>query len=549
MPRAPSFKTSAVRELFRNLRYAPADTRHRQMDAAEQLVNAIDPSLAYPEDFITFRITGYRPDAASEPHLVPGDAVRGDLARFVQLLSATLSLPEERDGSRAITLEDVARRLGVSTKTIQRYRQQGLVCHRVAFDDGRAVLACYEDALERFVSPRLDHVAKAAEFSRLGIEQEAAIIEAARSMHAESGCSLNEAALRLAERYGRAHETMRGLLRRHDQRTAEPIFREHGTITARDKRLIERAFRFGIPTETLARRFGRSLDTMVRHIARLRGEALARIELKWVDLPTFALPEADAIVLSPPCVRTDLDGGPWPTGILSIVRSAHASNDPLDESTADSLIAGMHFLTRRARQGTESLGARPSERDLDRIETDLRWVAAIRHRLVIGALPAALGRIEQHLGRKLADRTPEVIRALLQLAVDEALATAVTVDPSRGQNFERRVALAMDRALSRAGLPRGAELAGVRHRDEFTSPNLFDAIEPWRRVIGPRADLRTHVDLLSSEERAVAETRWGWAGSQPRTMQETAAILNIAERTVGKVEDGAMRSLRAAARR
>lgn len=548
MPRAPSFKTSAVRELFRNLRFAPAETRHRQMDAAEDLVNATDPALAYPEDFITFRITGYRPDAASEPHLVPGDAVRGDLVRFVQLLSATLSLPAERDGSRAITLDEVARRLGVSTKTIQRYRQQGLVCHQVAFANGRSVLACYEDALERFISPRLDRVARAAEFSRLGAEQEMVIIEAARALRAETGCSLNEAALRLAEQYERAHETMRGLLRRYDQRAAEPIFREHGTITERDKRLIARAIRFGVPNDALARRFGKSADTIARHVGRQRAEALSRLELHWIELPTFARDEADDIVLSAPALRSEVDGGPWPVEALALIRAARSASELADETTIDALIAGMHFLTRRARRGIESLGARPGERELDRIETDLRWVAAIRHRLVISALPVALGRIEQHLGRSLADRTPEVIRALLHLAVGESLATAVSLDPSRGQNFERRLALAMDRTLSRAGLPRGAELAGVRHRDDFIMPDLFGPLEPWRDLIGPRRDLRASIESLSDQERDVAEARWGWGGHQPLTVLETAQRLNLTERAVAKEEERALRTLRAAAR-
>ena len=66
MPRTARFKIAAIQELLRQLEYAPAETRRRQMDAAEALIADLDPHQNYPEDFIIFRITGYRPDRAEE---------------------------------------------------------------------------------------------------------------------------------------------------------------------------------------------------------------------------------------------------------------------------------------------------------------------------------------------------------------------------------------------------------------------------------------------------------------------------------------------------
>ena len=73
MPRVARFKIAAVEDLLRQLEYAPAETRRRQMDAAERLIADIDPNQNYPQDFITFRITGYRPDAVDEPITFVGD--------------------------------------------------------------------------------------------------------------------------------------------------------------------------------------------------------------------------------------------------------------------------------------------------------------------------------------------------------------------------------------------------------------------------------------------------------------------------------------------
>lgn len=553
MARAPSFKTSALRELLRQLRFAPAERRRHQMDAAEALVADVDPGLAYPEDFIIWRTTGYRPDAGGEPVLLPGEAVLADLCCFVQELSSDLELPPMRDEAAAIPLEDVAVRLNVSTKTVQRYRRQGLVCHHVRFDAERRLLACYEDALERFTSAKRDQVARAGRFSRLGGAGEEAIIDAARAMHATEGTSLNETALRLAGRFNRAHETMRGLLKRHDRRSRDPIFTEHGPLDDRDKHLLVRAACFGVSLKALAERFGRSRDSIERVIAVERGRLLAKWPLPAVDLPTFALEDAEEIVLAPAVVQTGLDPGPWPEEALAVLaearRLAAETEAPERDNDEDALAAALHFLSRRAGERVRSLSDRPGLHELDAIETDLRWIAAIRHRLIMRALPTAALRIEHHLGRALADRSPEVIRTLLPLAVRESLAAIVSLDPSRGQRLDRRVAMEMDRALVRERIARSADRAGVRHREGGVPvPGLFRDLAPWRSAIGPRADLRAFVTLLSAEERAVVETRWGWGSERPRTIMETASLRGMTTRAARAGETNALAILRRAAR-
>ena len=67
MPRVARFRTTAIGELCRQLMYAPAEARRRHLDAAERLVAEIEPGQIYPQDFVIFRITGYRPDRSEAP--------------------------------------------------------------------------------------------------------------------------------------------------------------------------------------------------------------------------------------------------------------------------------------------------------------------------------------------------------------------------------------------------------------------------------------------------------------------------------------------------
>src|SRR3954471_7772334 len=182
MPRLPQFKIAAIGELFRQLEYAPLETRLRQMDAAERLIADIDPAVNYPQEFVIYRITGYRSDRAEEPVTFVGEALRPDLLNLVLQLSRSAELGENYNKRNAVPISAIAQRLQVSPKTVQRYRQQGLVCHYVRTANGRERLACFEDALERFTTSHHERLVRAASFSRMDEQAEASLIAQAREL-------------------------------------------------------------------------------------------------------------------------------------------------------------------------------------------------------------------------------------------------------------------------------------------------------------------------------------------------------------------------------
>ncbi|MEE8129245.1 MAG: hypothetical protein V3T48_03080, partial [Vicinamibacterales bacterium] len=306
MPRVSTFRISAIDELYKELRYAPRAARRRQMEAAERLATEIEATQLYPQDFVIFRITGYRSDRSDAAPALVGEALVGDLATFIQHLSHSLDL--ESDGHRRspVPLREAARRLNVSSKTLQRYRQRGLVCHYLVFPDGVKRLACFEDALQRFVEQHRERVDRAGAFTRVDHDVLESMINAARETRRGRGLSLGATARRLAERYGRSHETLRGILKQHDRQTSEPIFGDRSSIKAREARIICRAARMGMSPSTLARRLGRATPTVHRAINVGRRKQLNTLGFVWVPLDVLADPEAAATLLHEPAITTGL---------------------------------------------------------------------------------------------------------------------------------------------------------------------------------------------------------------------------------------------------
>ncbi len=161
------FKHPALKQLTdQQVRFAPPARRAEQLARAEQLLAEIDSGKRYPYQFVCWRITDFRPD--TYPNLLlPGDELAHDLRLMIQTMRLmmqtfaervaerteikALPLPVENAPEPVLTLEEISKKLNVSTKTIRRWRKFGLVGQPIMLG-GKRQLGFMQSVVERFLA-------------------------------------------------------------------------------------------------------------------------------------------------------------------------------------------------------------------------------------------------------------------------------------------------------------------------------------------------------------------------------------------------------------
>lgn len=282
----PTWRDDKILELANQLTYSPADKRREQLQFVIDLLPAIDPAKIYPWDFVHFRITSFQPRTHID-HTVPGKTLRADLASLIEFLSDTLSIRVEdaaASGDAVLELDDVTRKFSVSSKTIQRWRKQGLIALRYLYADGRRRLGFLESAVTRFAADNKARVEKSANFKQLSDEEKKSIIEMAQRLAAHGNTCIRDVSRCIARHLHRSPETIRYTIRRHDREHPEnAVFPEPGAQTPRPKTAPAAS-----PADLPAAPQSKTDD-------RLRQFQFATIE--FVSNPLFEHPDATNIIL------------------------------------------------------------------------------------------------------------------------------------------------------------------------------------------------------------------------------------------------------------
>jgi len=244
-----SFKHPALQELTdQQVRFAPPARRLEQLARAEQLLAEIDPAKQYPYQFVCYRITDFRPESYADL-LLQGRDVREDLYVFMAELSRTLpAVPVEEATEPVWTLEQISKRLNVSTKTINRWRERGLVGRRFLYN-GRRQLGFPQSVVERFVAAHPDRVERGGRFSHLSESEKEEILRRAQRLARVPNGTLTEVSRRIARRLGRSPETVRYTIKNYDRtHPDQAMFPEVGDyLDENTKQSIYSSYRRGIP--------------------------------------------------------------------------------------------------------------------------------------------------------------------------------------------------------------------------------------------------------------------------------------------------------------
>ena len=175
------YRNPALRQLKdQQIKFAPRDARLKQIERAEWLLNELDPAATYRYPELCEKITSYRGEMYPDLVLTGEEAVH-DLRCFVEDLSDSAEITVESAGEEVLTVTDVSRRYNVSTKTVSRWRDKGLVSRRFLLA-GRKRVGFLKSSVERFVSKHSEEVDRGSKFTQVTIDEREKLIERARRL-------------------------------------------------------------------------------------------------------------------------------------------------------------------------------------------------------------------------------------------------------------------------------------------------------------------------------------------------------------------------------
>ncbi len=531
MPRLAALRTTALREFVRQQRYTPREALVRHVGRVEALAAEIEAGELYPQEWLVYRITGYRPDSP-EAELLGGDEVLADCSALAEHLCAAARLHEDELPAGALDVAALCARWSVGRRTIERYRRRGLVARRVLTAGGIARLRFAPGVVEAFEARHGAELARAAAFERVEPrDREAFAGRAADELR--RGVALPEVVDAIARSSGRS----RGAVRRAIEAAPETrgLVRERAPrTTARTRRVIARALARGVPVARLAERWRRSRASIHRLALEGRVEALQSSVAGTLPAPATPLDEA---ALADPAAAP----APKPAAILDaadIVAAAREDPPPVAAEERARGAAHRALLVRASRGIAALVGRRVRAAAVEAIEVDLLWALRLRGLLVVYERGLLLRVLEARLGGPLLSCTPAEVRMLHARCFDVAIAATRDFDPSRGGRLAAPVSLALDRALARLDLPRPRSRALLQGAplDDWTL-----RLAPWQRLVEPAPRLVAGIAALAPADAEILTLRYGLDGARPRTPAEIATAAGVHPSRVAQARQRAVR--------
>jgi RNA polymerase sigma factor (sigma-70 family) len=546
------FKNQILEQLTdQQVRFAPPNRRMEQLARAERLLGEVEASKQYPYQYVCYRITDFRPDSYPDL-LVGGRELQHDLYLFISELAKTMPpVAVEEVTEPVLTLEQISKRLNVSTKTINRWRRRGLIGLPVLCN-GRRQVGFFPSLFEPFLEANREQVDRGGRFSQLTDEEKEEILRRARRLARVGTGTLTDISRRIARRLGRSAETVRYTIKNYDREHPEGALFP-ATAKALDgetKQAIFSSYRRGISVDQLAKEFRHNRTSIYRVINEVRARRLLDQPLEWIDHPSFKDPAAENTILGPMPGLNEYDGQ---RHVMRAPKDAPPELASLYEvpllnkEQEQHLFRKMNYLKSRAGKLRAKLDpARARSQTLDQIEDLQDQANAVKDQLINCNMRLVVSIAKRHTGLSenffelLSDGNMSLIRAVEKF------------DFSRGNKFSTYATWAIMKNYARS-IPEEK-----RRRERYVTghEDLFEVAPDTRtdeQECLASAEQNSHrvnrlLDYLDARERQIIRMRAGLDNSEGMTLEEIGQQLGITKERVRQLNVRIMNKLRTIAR-
>jgi RNA polymerase primary sigma factor len=540
-----------MEELAAELTAGLARLRKGYVDSAEALIRIIDPAGEYPYEFVVYRLTGFRMGAknvVSEP--IGGRVLRAELARLMLDLCDSLDIHASEYAEPVYDITALAKRYSVSTKTIQRWRGGGLPAWRLVLSDGTKRLAFLESSVEWFIQTRgRQRIGTSSRFSQMTAWEKSDILRRARRMAGFTRCSLSEVAHRIASRTGRAVETIRYTLRRHDlDHPDAAIFPNMtGPLARQERASIYHAFLGGASASQLARQYRRTRGSIYRIVNEMRaGELLSR-KIGYVYNAQYDLPNADEVILSdePAAAAAKATGAATPPkGAEELPPYLQALYDvPLLDAAAErKLFRRYNYLKYKADKVRKLISVHnPRPRELKEVEALLIAANTVKNRIIRANLRLVVSIAKKHVGGA---------QSLFELISDGNVSLMRAVekfDYTRGNRFSTYASWAIIRNFARS-VPRERFQLDHFSTGQDESMDIVGSLKAYESDGVNVPELRESIEAALAKipplERTVLINHYGLDEGGSKTLEQLGKQMGVSKERVRQIEINALKKLR-----
>ena len=543
------YNSSLIRQLRdQQVRFAPRDKKIEQLERTESLLREIDVEKTYSYEYICYRITTFRPEHAPIAPMT-GPEVRHDLHCLIEDLSESADIRAEEIGQPVHTVDQLSKMFNVSTKTISRWRGQGLVSRKIIFDGGRKRVGFLHSSVDHFVKDNREKVKRGERFSQLSDTDREDIIERARRLARTGGCPA-EVARRIADHMNRSVETIRYTIKQFDERHPDlAIFPDQtGPLNLEMKERIYADYLSGKNIESISRRYCRTKTTVYRVVNEMRARSILELPMDFMDSPEFHRKAADKKILTelPEPEHTPRRVKP-PAGLPRYLASLYETPLLTREQEAHLFrkFNYLKYLASKLRNRVDPARAKASE--MDEIQRLYEQSVKVKNHIVQANLRLVVSIAKRHVNANedffllVSDGNMSLIRAVEKF------------DYTRGNKFSTYASWAIMKNYART-IP-----DEYKQKDRFrpTSEDLFLATEDDRTdrfsiESAQKARLQQVgriLDALDDREQKIIVSRFGLDYSQePLTLKEVGAELGVTKERIRQIEARALNKLRAAAK-